>query len=455
MSDQTRLVPADRGLSGLGLLMQVSGTAFAALSAFFGVSLMITAKGAPGDDDKLMWLLAVTTTAVWRSLAHRQAGTTLLYAEQAHPFAGIKRYVWVALGNTAAWAWLLSSQLHVPNAMIVPLVGSLLAWPLALLVVVNLPGFRELGDRIPRSEDNGFEGAAILMFVFGLLWLLLMSSSLVALWSGTPPELHAQGTFVMVVLAMMALVIRSGLHVGAGWIGLHETRLDQIVAAANRYCDFGVLSSFLASGLLLLAMMMLSPDPMQAALIACLFWGLLAWPMILRRLFAERQFADLLAHGDVHAPHVHAPDRGLTTLGWLLLAHALLQLGADVPMALSAYHAGHAAGAAGPLASLLAASAGSSPWWSIGVAALELWAAIELLRMSELHRIAASAYGAIAAAVTVYRNWDLLTYLAHGHAGISDSAMGFAVLATALALPAATLFLVNRNAVPAAAARYT
>ena len=61
---------------------------------------------------------------------------------------------------------------------------------------------------------------------------------------------------------------------------------------------------------------------MVLALVTGVCWMLMAWPMIIRRFFSERQFADLLA-GDDAPIHRRAPDAGLTGLGWLLLAHAM------------------------------------------------------------------------------------------------------------------------------------
>ena len=459
MNDQTSQLPADRGLAGLGLLMQVCGSTFAALSTLMGVSLILSARGAPEESSITLWLLVATISAIARSLMHRNAGAALLYPDGTPPFAPLKKYVVASLVNTALWGYLLHSQIHAPNDAVVPVVLALMAWPVALVVIAMLPGFRDLADRIPTAEDKGFEGAALLMLVFGLLGTLFMSVLLYATWTEAPPEAHSQGAYMMVVLAMIALVIRSALQVSAALTGLRETRMDLVLAAANRYCDFGVVSSFIAGGVLLLAMMMITPDPTEVAVISCLVWALLAWPMILRRFFGERQFADLLASQDGPGLHHRAPDLGLTTLGWLLLGQALLTLSFGLPGALSPHHVhglDELGGPLGALSGVVAASAGNSPWWGVGVAALELWAAIELVRMSELHRIAASAFGAIAAAVTVYQNWSLVRALLHGHGGaIAASTAAFAMLAAQLTVPLVTLFAANRRNVPAATARFT
>ena len=42
------------------------------------------------------------------------------------------------------------------------------------------------------------------------------------------------------------LVVRSFIHVQAGFSGLRETQVDRAVELANRYANFGVISSFCA-----------------------------------------------------------------------------------------------------------------------------------------------------------------------------------------------------------------
>ena len=456
MSDQSTSAPADRGLGGLGLLMQMTGGVFAAFSAMIGVVLLLAVGHAPGAGDITMWFMITTVSGVVRSLMHRKAGASLLYpSETERPFAGIRSYLVASGINTALWGYVLHSQLHAPTNAIAPFLIALMAWPLALMVVTSLPGFSELATGIPTAEDKGFEGAALLMLVLGVLGLLFTTVALYGWWEGTPSEGHSQGAFMMVVLTLIALIIRSALHVSAAVTGLRERRMDVVLAAANRYCDFGVVASFTAGGLLLLGTMMLSPDPSAFAVIACLVWALLVWPMTLRRFFGERQFADLMANTD-RPSHHRAPDLGLTTLGWLLLGQALFALSFALPAVLESHH-GAGELMRGPFAMLgrlAAAEAGSSPWWAVGVTALELWAAIELIRMSELHRIAASAFGAIAAAVTVYQNWDFIRLALHGRAGMADSVVFFGVLAFQLTVPLVTLFAANRGGIPPAQARY-
>ena len=440
--------------------MQLCGSVFGALTTAVGVVGIIEASNTGpyerSDSGVLMWLLLLTGTGVVRSLIHRSAGAELIYGQT--PFAGIKKYFVASLVNAAAWLAFLGGESHAPGSVLVPILLLLVSWPLALTVIVNMPGFREMSGQVPASEDKGFEGASILMLMFGLLGFIGTSLVLYAMWTGSPSEAHSDGKFMMIVIALVVLVIRSGIHIGAAATGLRETRIDQVVGAVNRYCDFGVIAAFVAGGAMLLSVMMVQGSAAAFVAIACVVWALLAWPLTLRRFFGERQFADLMAGAEGGPPHHRAPDLGLTTLGWLLFAQAIVGLSLRLPMALMLPNGGDM-GMGGPfdsMSALFGGSLGSSPWWTIGVLALQLWAAIELIRMGELHRIAASAFGVISAGVTIYLSWPILSHLGElTRMGMSMPLVTvFGALALELTIPLVTLFAVNRGAVPPASARY-
>jgi hypothetical protein len=464
MTDQSRRVPADRGLSGLGLIMQLAGGLFAAVTCAVGVSGIIEAsKSGPyerSDSSLLMWILLLAGTGAARSLIHRSAGAELIYGQQ--PFAGIKKYFVASLVNTGAWLAFLGGKGHAPGFILVPVLMLLISWPLVLLVMSNSPGFRDMADKVPAGEDKGFEGASLLMLMFGLLGLIGTSLVLYTTWTGSPSEAHSDGRFMMIVIAMVVLVIRSAIHVSSAVTGLRETRLDQVVAAVNRYCDFGVVASFIAGGALLLSVMMLAADVSALVGISCIVWALLVWPLTLRRFFGERQFADLMAQADGGAPHHRAPDLGLTTIGWFLFAQAVTALAFNLPLVLMAPGGGELRDT-GIMESMLSfitggGAQGHSPWWTIGLSALQLWAGFELIRMSELHRIAATAFGVVTAAITIYFWWPMISHMSEisresGGLGFG-STFSFGTLALQLTVPLVTLFAANRSHVPAATARF-
>jgi hypothetical protein len=271
---------------------------------------------------------------------------------------------------------------------------------------------------------------------------------------------HNQGWFMLVVIALIVLVIRSGLHVSAALSGLRETRLDLAVAAATRYANFGVTAAFIAGGCFLIGVMMLDANVEALIGITCIVWMLLAWPLTIRRFFSERQFADLMAGDGNPGAHHRAPDLGLTSLGWFLFAIGLLSLSFSLPASLllssEMGEMGRDMAGMGGLMSVINPGIGHSMWFGIGIAALELWAGIELIRMSDLHRIAAIAFGAIAIAVNLYLYWPILSHLGlfarEGSMGMTT--MALASLAAQLIVPLTVLVAANRSHVPGATARF-
>jgi hypothetical protein len=192
---------------------------------------------------------------------------------------------------------------------------------------------------------------------------------------------------------------------------------------------------------------------------------LLAWPLAIRKFFSERQFADILAGGEAPS-HRRSPDLGHTTLGWLLFAFGIYTLSMTLPRA--AILPDEMAGAMGrggdmnPMAmmfSMMATSTLRSPWWLVGGAALQLWAGLELIRMTDTHRMVASIYGVVATAVAIYVNLPMFDAIKKeglggffgGGGGPAGGVMAIAGVAIGLIIPIGTLILVNRKADPTAA----
>ncbi len=469
MSDQSSgRASADRGLSGLGLIMQLGGTIFAAFTAmmvFYGLIMMGRMGGGGGSGKAFLYLLLIGGSGLARSVIHRSAGADLCFATMS-PFAGIRRYFAIAGANTACWFFIMASE-GAPGWTWMVLVIALMAWPTALLVMTKLPGFAEMdAQRIPVGSDKGFEGASLLMLALGLIGVSLATVMLYFSFKMVTMR-GAPGSMVLVLVASVVLFIRGVMHVAAGVRGARETYVDRVVEATNRYANFGVIAAFVTGGAILLLAMTMAPDPTVLVLVSCMTWMLLAWPLAIRRFFAERQFADMMAGADASA-HVRAPDMGLSSLGWLLFAMALLGLSCNLPALLLGHGEmmnGMGSGRGGGMSSglgqfgqmltLIAPEAGHSPWWSIGIWAVELWAAIELIRMSELHRVAATAFGAIVALVYVYMNWQNISHIGQILREGPLAVAFLAKLAMNLAIPLVTLFAANRNPLPAATARIT
>lgn len=448
-------VPADQGLSSLGLLMQLAGNVLAAYAALILFFVLLASRG----DDTLA-LFLVLGLSIARSLMHRSAGAQLLYGPRmaglgegdaggGRRLAGVRRYIMFALIQSAAVAAIVVLAFHVGVTIALAVAGGLAGWPVALAVIFALPRFKKFRDAVPMPEDKGFEGTSILMTVLGLCGIVAAGTMLLVMLDMPGRELQ-RGAGVLVVLSVIMLLVRSLLHAHAGISGLRETSVDHSVERANRYANFGVISSFCMGGAMLLWAMSSGVELTALAMVCGLVWMLMAWPLIVRRFYNDRQFSELLA-GD-HAPlHRRSPDAGLTGLGWLLVAYAALAGSFLLPEL--AMRSERASRELQSLFALGAAIGARSVWWSIGTVVLQAWAGFELVRMSPQRRAIATAYGVIGAIVTVYTNWPMLRALRHASIGGTDT-MVVAPLAFALILPIATIVLVNRKIAPTARARY-
>jgi hypothetical protein len=456
-------VPADQGLSSLGLLMQLAGNVFAAYAALVTFMALVAMRGS-GDT---LWIVVVLGVSIARSLMQRSAGSQLLYGNgQVHEdgnverMAGMRRYVACALVQTAIVGALLVGKFHVPNKIALGIALALALWPITLAVLMQLPRFKRFKNDVPLTEDKGFEGASILMTVLGTCGLVAAGTFLVFLLD-LPGRALTKGPGVLVVLSLAMRCVRSVLHVQAGFSGLRETSVDRSVELANRYANFGVISSFCGCGALLLFVMSSGMGRagdgvvLGLAVIAGVCWMLLAWPMIIRRFFSDRPYADLPA-GDGAPIHRRAPDAGLTGLGWLLFSYAIFSA-SFVVIAL----VGGADGGGRSARGLDALMAFGGPvgmrsiWWSVGVVVLQAWAGYELIRMSAQSRVIATVFGVVGTAVTLYINWPMLHALKSmgGFLG-SSQALQFGPVAMALIIPVITIVLVNRKIAPTARARF-
>lgn len=457
-------VPADHGLSSLGMLMQLAGSVLAGYVSILAVTMLFSMGSMRGATGELMWMLLVMGMCIARSMLQRSAGTQLLYGDGAlradgktERMAGMKRYIIFGVAHSVALGALLAAKFAIPAKLAAGITVALAVWPVTLFVLFQLPRFKRYKDDLPLTEDKGFEGASILMTVLGAcgavatataLWLMLQMGG----------NTLTKGAGVILILGLAMLLIRSILHVQAGMSGLRETSVDRSVELANRYANFGVISSFCAGGAVLMFIMSIAGSGGDGMLIAMVMvsgmcWMLMSWPLIIRRFFSDRQFADLLA-GDAAPIHRRAPDAGLTGLGWLLFAHAMFT-SVFVIIALAAGSSGE-----GRLLSSMTALGGTlgarSIWFSVGLVVLQAWAGFELVRMSPQSRIVATVFGVIGSAVTLYINWPMLKmFKGMGRMlGGNSQMMAVAPVAISLIIPVATVILVNRKIAPTARARF-
>ncbi len=454
----TAQVPADQGLSSLGLIMQLAGTLFAAYVSLFMFLMLLMPRGMGGDGTTL-WIFLVLGLCIARSFYHRAAGTELLYGKRSlaetpeGSFGGVRRYIAVALIQTVALAAIMKLKFDAPSNVVFGLAGGLGAWPMMLFALLQLPRFKRLeGAPLPIAEDKGFEGASILMAILGTCGALA-SGTILFMMLKMGGKAMQQGPMVLLLLAVGMLVVRSIIHVQAGLSGIRETSIDRSVELANRYSNFGVISSFCAAGAILLMIMTMGMNVLGLALIAGACWMLMTWPLIIRRFFSDRQFADLLA-GDGANIHRRAPDAGLTGLGWLLIAQAGLSATILIPQLILGESA-MGEGMERAMTALAGPMGMRSLWFSVGLTMLQVWAGYELVRMSAQHKLIAIAYGVIATGLTVYMVWPLVEMIKHSRGfGGEELTMMIGPIAIQLVVPIATLLLVARKIAPTATARF-
>jgi hypothetical protein len=439
----------DRGLSSLGLLMQLGGTLFAAAIILCMFMSLVAIGGSPSD---LLVMFLILALCGVRSMFHRQAGIDLLYSGRAladapHDYlAGVRRYVIIAFAQTAIIALLLVAKWHADITVVLGVSAGLALWPAILAIVIRLPSFQVFKTGMPETEDKGFEGASILMATFGGVGVCVGMALVFKEVQGN--HALAYGSGVLVVLGLVALVIRSVIHLQAGMAGLRETSVASSAALANRYATIGVLTSFGLGGVLLVYSLTTSANVFSLGLICAVVWVLLTWPLVIRRFFTDRQFAALVASEDESA-HRRASDGGLSGLGWLLVVTSVASMSLLLPSLITGQS----------LASLFDVLPGigrghaTSPWWTVGFAALQAWAGVELITMGRRHRVIGFGYAIAGSLVQLYLMWPVIQLLWQ-----PDDASSMAVvvgnLAYALALPIATFVLVSRQLAPTAFARF-
>ncbi len=449
-------LPADHGLASLGLVMQLAGRTTAALVALLASIAWIDGRLPPHT----AWCGLVVALCIARSQLHRAAGRDLTYGRRsaegtaADPFDAVRTYVVFALGHAAAIGAIAAGVFDQPWPAAAGITAALALWPCALAVISHLPRVQPLRAGLPLGEDRGLEGASIVMTVLGTYGVLSTGGIIVMLGALSPHHVrHGWGVMLLVVFAL--LVVRSSLQIRAGLAGLRGSSFDRPSELAGRYAAFGVISAFCVGGVLsLLAMSeQLTPDAILSVAVAC--WLLITWPMIVKRYFTQRQFAELLA-GD-RVTHRRAPDAGLTALGWLLAGHATLIAGVVIVQVTGYPRLGPELGRAADHALVLSGLA-VGRWWLIDASlaaasvVLELAAAAALIRMSDQRRAITTIYAVFAGVVALAPAVPVLASLGR-HLSIWT---GVQLLPSAvqLVMPVAALVLVHRVVMPAARARY-
>jgi len=455
-------LPADHGLASLGLVMQLAGRTTGAVVALIASLAWLDGR----FDRRPAWCGFVIALCIARSQLHRIAGRDLTYGrrgqedaegEPADPFDATRNYAIFGIGQAIVLGLVAARVFHQPRTAAAGLTCALALWPAALAVVARLARFRPLRAGIPLGEDRGLEGASILMTVLGA-YGVLSTGAIVWMLRALSPHHLRHGWGVMLVAVFGLLLVRSTLHARAGLAGLRDGSFDRPGELAAQYAAFGVISAFCVGGVLLLLAMSerLTPDALISVVVAC--WLLVTWPMIVKRYFHQRQFAELLA-GD-RVTHRRAPDAGLTGLGWLLAGHAALIAAIAIGQLAVDPGRGGLAGRAIENALVLGGLVVGRGWapgvgdtgLAAALAVLEVATAVALIRMSDQRRPIATIYAVFAAIVALGPAVPSLRAL--GHHATMWTAIRVLPSAVQLVLPIATLALVHRVVAPAARAFY-
>jgi len=452
---------SDSGLSGLGLIMQLVGGVMTAVVASYGMIMLIAllqagGRGAPGSI--ILFLLAVLATSIARSVMHAAAGRRLCYEGPGTPLSALKRYVTMSFVQTGVVCVGLMVN-DAPGGIMMALALILAAWPIVLLIVAK-PKIEEFGDAVPMADDKGFEGASILLLVFGSIGVGIGAIMLMG-WLDWPGEMKGSLLGMGMLVAFVMLLIRSILHLRAGARGVKATLLAETAEAAGKYASFGVVAAMVAGGVFLIGMISQMGEARGAGgvmmlmlfMVVMITWVLLVWPLAVKRFFGDRQFATMVEERGPSAQL--SADRGLCTLGWLLLAFGTYALASGFGSLLmgdmgddGGFRRGRGDNPFEQMMGLMGNVGGKSPWFGIATAALQMWAGIELIRLTPRYKIAGMVFGGVAAAIALYIYLPMIGDMAQGGlAMISNplAGMSFASIAMALVVPIMTFIFVQRK----------
>jgi MFS family permease len=243
--------------------------------------------------------------------------------------------------------------------------------------------------------------------------------------------------------------------------GLSASHMTETAEAAGKYAGFGVIASVIAGAVFLVGFMSTMGGRGNGAvmilmlvMVAMITWVLLVWPLTVKRFFGERQFATMI---DDRAPSSQlSPDRGLPALGWLLLAFGVFALATGLAAVLlgdfgderALRRMSRGGNPMGQMMGLLGSAGGKSAWLGISVAVVQIWAGVELIRMTARYRLAGMVFGVLACVVAAYVHLPTLGQLMKGgFAMVSNplAGMAYASVAMALVVPVATLVFVQRK----------
>jgi hypothetical protein len=390
-------VTPDHGLSSLGLLMQLAGSALAVFMT--GILLITLISGAPGGA-KLYLYLALILGLGAASGAVQYLGGRAVSAGESQALGKVRRYATIGWIHTAVTIVILSAETPIGFGNSLLLGGVVFGvWPTYLFVVSSRAPYRGwLETGLPETPDRGAEGLAVYMSLFGAIGVVMALFMAQMLIKGEATRAW-QGTVLLV--AVLLLLVRAGFHVAAGLKGTLREDWAGFQEASERYALAGNIVAVLVGMALLVIVLAGLPQGPQG-LAAFVFIGmvtalLLIWPIVVRQFISAMPAAR--RRGDEVSGPRSAPDRGLTALGWLLLSLGVV--GAAFTLMALILGSGPLGAMGGPFADASGSENRTSQLLGLAVAGLQIVAGLSLVAMSATWKAATLAYAAVGAILSV------------------------------------------------------
>lgn len=376
-------LPADAGLSAVGLLMRFGG-GLAFWLGIYGVVLALTARGSIG-------IVGVLILGTARSAFHVRTGRAMLQGGPGHVrLAWI--YAIVGLAHSLVLG-LLVRDLPPGLSTVMPfVVGLSVAWPIVVIGILLRPATRAVAAANRRifAEDLGLTGVGSLMTAMGAIGALVMAFwILVAVSSG----IMKAGFFgVLLILLGVGFFMRSFLHFRGGLRLLRRFDVRQFRSDADQYFFVAVVTTVIACVLMLFAGAM-KGGVVGLLMILPVAGIMLTWPSIVR----DTGTVELRPDGEDEGPPIRlSRDQGLFTLGLVILTLGIFALVSLLFMA-TVLPTPPAGGAGLGNFMTLGQTTGWLGWVSTGAG---LWAGLELVGMTSRRKIAVAVYLAATAVVT-------------------------------------------------------
>lgn len=311
-------LPADGGLTVLGVLMSTVGSALALVAATYTIVALLPG-GLP------MSLALVALLSLVRSAVHARAGRQLV--EQGPRGAdALKIYALVAGLQTAIGVIVLMTSLpDTPIALVAIGALALMAWPLLLLVLTRRGEHRKAIDAAEEidarvvGEDRGMTALGIVMLVGGVLMLAMWVISAVSMLMSGVVKAGFVGILMLGVIGLFGVRAWFGLRAGRAAM-TRDPR--QFMERFDAYHTLSWVSIVLTGVIAVITALFAGAQGLIAVLfvIPILLAGL-TWPRAINHYvqhnLPEVSFQDPL-------PAIRRPrDAGLTGLGAVLLATGL------------------------------------------------------------------------------------------------------------------------------------